>query len=71
MEWANSNAKHFEPANKMTVLMRLAMPENSAPELTKLMLKAQREDGSWKPGGQFTEAPSRLRHWIDISLPRK
>ena len=53
VEWANSHAKDVGPGREMTALMKLAMPEEPAPELTKLILQGQQKDGSWKPAGQF------------------
>jgi hypothetical protein len=51
--WADERATKTQPGNEMTAFMKLAMPDKPAPELAKLILKAQQADGSWKPAGQF------------------
>jgi hypothetical protein len=52
-KWADSNATKTGPGLEMTAFMKLAMPGKPMPELTKLIVKGQQADGSWKPAGQF------------------
>jgi hypothetical protein len=52
--WSDAHATNISPGSEMTALMKLAMPGKPAPELTKLIVKGQQPDGSWKPAGQFS-----------------
>ena len=54
LKWSDGNAKNIGPGLEMTAFLKLAMPEKPAPELTKLIVKGQQPEGSWKPAGQFT-----------------
>ena len=51
--WADEHSKDKKPGLEMLALMKLAMPDRPAPELTKIILADQKPDGSWNPGGQF------------------
>jgi hypothetical protein len=52
--WADERSKNKGPGLEMLALMKLAMPDRPAPELTKLIAADQKPDGSWTPAGQFT-----------------
>lgn len=54
LTWSEHNGTNISAGLEMTAFMKLAMPEHPAPELTKLIVKGQLPDGSWKPAGQFT-----------------
>jgi len=53
VKWADSHATNIGPGLEMTAFMKLAMPGKPMPELTRLIVKGQQPDGSWKPAGQF------------------
>ncbi|OYW75885.1 MAG: hypothetical protein B7Z37_11210 [Verrucomicrobia bacterium 12-59-8] len=54
LEWAVERATDKRPGLEEAALMILALPERSAPELTKLLAAEQKPDGSWNPAGQFS-----------------
>jgi hypothetical protein len=54
LTWADDHSKNIKPGSEMVALMKLAMPDRPAPELTKIIAADQQPDGSWKPAGQFT-----------------
>ena len=53
LAWADGNAKGIGPGLEMAAFLKLAMPDQPAPELTQLITKGQQPDGAWKPAGQF------------------
>lgn len=53
LAWAVEHATDKKPGLEQAALMILALPERSAPELTKLIAADQKPDGSWGPAGQF------------------
>ena len=54
LAWADERSKNIKPGTEMVALMKLALPDRPAPELTKTIVADQQPDGSWKPAGQFT-----------------
>ena len=54
LAWAVEHATDKRPGLEEAALMILALPERSAPELTKLIAAEQKPDGSWSPAGQFS-----------------
>lgn len=54
LAWAVERATDKRPGLEDSALMILALPERSAPELTKLIAAEQKPDGSWSPAGQFS-----------------
>jgi squalene-hopene/tetraprenyl-beta-curcumene cyclase len=59
VDWSSMHAKDTGPGLEMLALLKLAMPEKAAPELTSLILKGQQPDGSWKPAGQMADMQRR------------
>lgn len=59
LDWSISLAKKSKSADEVTALMKLALGEDSPPELTKLIVAGQLPDGSWKLGGQFSNMQRR------------
>jgi hypothetical protein len=53
LAWANERSKNIKPGTEMVALMKLALPDRPAPELTKTIVADQQADGSWKAAGQF------------------
>lgn len=53
LQWSAENGTNIKAGREMTALLKLAMPDNPAPELTKIILEGQMEDGSWAAAGQF------------------
>jgi squalene-hopene/tetraprenyl-beta-curcumene cyclase len=53
VDWSNERAKDVRAGAEVLAFLKLSMPENPAPELTKLIVDRQQADGSWKPAGQF------------------
>ena len=53
VEWADERARKAKSADETLALLRLARPEQAVPEVTKLIVDGQQEDGLWKVGGQF------------------
>jgi hypothetical protein len=62
IEWSYAPGKNSKSGLEMTALLKLAMPDKPAPELTKLVLSGQQPDGSWKPAGQFATMQRRESH---------
>lgn len=54
LAWAVERTTDKRPGLEEAALMILAVPERSAPELTKLLAAEQKPDGSWSPAGQFS-----------------
>ncbi|MHB1079114.1 MAG: hypothetical protein ACYC67_06910 [Prosthecobacter sp.] len=54
LAWAVERATDKRPGLEEAALLILALPERSAPELTKLIAAEQKPDGSWSPAGQFS-----------------
>ncbi len=56
VDWSNERSKDTKAGPEVLAFMKLAMPDQSYPELTKLIVGLQQTDGSWRPGpgGQFT-----------------
>jgi squalene-hopene/tetraprenyl-beta-curcumene cyclase len=54
LDWAVKRAEDKKPGLEEASLMILAMPERSAPALTKLLAADQKPDGTWTPAGQFS-----------------
>ena len=61
VDWSYSHSK-VSAGLEMVALLKLAMPDKPAPELTDIIVKAQQPDGSWKPGGQLTDMQRRGPH---------
>lgn len=59
VDWSDSHARDTKAGLEMVALMKLAMPEKAAPELTDLIVKSQQADGSWKPAGQLSNMQRR------------
>jgi hypothetical protein len=62
VEWSYAPGKNTKGGLEMTALLKLALPDKPAPELTKLILDGQQPDGSWKPAGQFASMQRRDEH---------
>jgi hypothetical protein len=62
VEWTYSRSKSTAPGLEMLALLKLAMPDKPAPELTSLIVKGQQPDGSWKPAGQLADMQRRGAH---------
>jgi hypothetical protein len=54
VDWSNERSKNTSAGADVIAYLKLAMPEDPYPELTKLITGLQQADGSWKPGNQFT-----------------
>ena len=54
LAWADERKENFKPGTEMVALLKLALPDRPAPELTKTIVADQQADGSWKPAAQFT-----------------
>lgn len=52
-EWTDERAKKTNAGLEMIAFLKLATPEKSTPELTRLIVDAQQADGSWKPANQY------------------
>jgi squalene-hopene/tetraprenyl-beta-curcumene cyclase len=50
--WSTKEAK--KPIMDEAAFLLLALPERASPEWVKIVASAQKPDGSWTPGGQFT-----------------
>ncbi len=59
LAWSIERATDKKPGVEEAALLILAMPERSAPDLTKLLAAAQKSDGSWNPSGQFATMQKR------------
>jgi len=53
VDWTNERSKDTKAGADVLAYLKMAMPDNPYPELTKLITDLQQADGSWKPGGQF------------------
>lgn len=53
VDWASERSKYTGAGADVLAYLKLAMPDNPYPELTKIITGLQQADGSWKPGGQF------------------
>ncbi|WP_395749206.1 hypothetical protein [Prosthecobacter sp.] len=53
LKWSDEKGKDIKAGREMTAFMKLALPDNPAPELTKIIKEGQLPDGSWKAAGQF------------------
>jgi len=62
VDWSYSHSKDTQAGLEMVALLKLAMPDKSAPELTDLIVKGQQPDGSWKPAGQLANMQRRGPH---------
>jgi squalene-hopene/tetraprenyl-beta-curcumene cyclase len=54
VDWTNERSKNTSAGADVLAYLKLAMPDNPYPELTKIITGLQQADGSWKPGNQFT-----------------
>lgn len=61
VDWSYSHSK-VSAGLEMVALLKLAMPDKPAPELTDIIVKAQQPDGSWKTGGQLADMQRRGPH---------
>lgn len=59
LEWSIERATDKKPGLEEASLMILALPERSAPALTKLIAAEQKPDGTWNPAGQFSSMQKR------------
>jgi hypothetical protein len=59
VDWSKERAKDIRAGPEVLAFLKLAMPDQPAPELTKLIVGLQQGDGSWKPGGQFASMQRR------------
>ncbi|EDY19006.1 hypothetical protein CfE428DRAFT_3664 [Chthoniobacter flavus Ellin428] len=62
VDWSYSHSKDTRAGLEMVALLKLAMPDKPAPELTDLIVKGQQPDGSWKPAGQLANMQRRGPH---------
>lgn len=59
VEWSKERAKDKRNGPEMPALLKLAQPDQPAPQLTELLVGLQQGDGSWKPGQQFVSMQKR------------
>jgi hypothetical protein len=59
VDWSSMHSKEIGAGREMVAFLKLAMPEKPMPELTSLIVKGQRADGSWSPAGQLADMQRR------------
>ncbi|MBL9115390.1 MAG: hypothetical protein JNJ83_10330 [Verrucomicrobiaceae bacterium] len=59
LAWANERANQKQHGLEQASMMLLAMPDKAAPDHIERILSEQKNDGSWKPGGQYLSMQKR------------